>query len=816
MFKHHLKSAVRSILHRKLYSSIAAFSLAIGLTVSILILSFVRFESGFDSRHHDSERIYRLNWMTADGSRFATFMNPLSPLLATALPEIESFTRLARRQQLFTVGEVDQYQQLSMVDEDFFNFFNYPVIAGDPVAAIQDVSSAVVTEAASQQLFGDRTALGQSFTIDGTYTFRVAAIIGNNPGDSHLTSNIYVNNETLPVIWNYPAVWTNMGSDSMYHYIKLAPGVDPRQVESNVMDLVQESDAGARYSILLQPLSEIHFTPDLQNEMGMQDDITGQVKPLRQRSDLFIFSGVAALTLFIAAFNFMNLQAVQLGKRRREIGVRRVAGASGSELINQFLVETGLIAILALALALLLSEFLLPFFSAMVAGSMAADTFVTLPNVSLLAAMALGVGILAGAYPALIAARMAPHLALKGEMVKGRSRQYFRSTLIVAQFSISIGLIIASGIVNMQIDYAMQKSLGFDPENVLTIELRNNQMRGAYDVLRESLLMEPGIVSVSAGSVIPTRDLSDGMALVLAGANPDEPKPNRMVSVSEDYFTTLGMRFLGGRALSDDFATDRGASFSATNRTQTGGAVLNATAARAFGFADPAGAVGANLYSEGMFQNELYRSDFNVVGVVDDAHFQSVRSDIAPVIYLLQDARNVVVVKLADTADAAVLAAVDRIWQEQIPDYPIERGFLSDSYAAFYSGENRTFVLFIGLSTVAILIACLGLYALASFVAERRTKEISIRKVLGATVAGIARLLAWDFSRLVLLANLVAWPLAWWTMQQWLANFAYRTDIHIAIFLFAGAATFILAMVTTFQRAYSVATSNPVTALRTE
>ncbi len=816
MFSHYLKAAACSILHRKMYSSVAALSLAIGLTVSILTLSFVRFEYGFDSRHHDADRIYRLNWVTPDGSRFATFMNPMSPLLATALPEIESFTRLARRQHLFTVGEVDQYQQLSMVDDDFFSFFNYAVIAGDPVAAIQDVSSAVITEAASQQLFGGHSALGQSFTIDESHTFRVAAIIGNNAGDSHLTSNIYVNNETLPEIWNYPAVWTNMGSDSMYHYIKLAPGIDPRQVESNALDLVRQSDPGARFGILLQPLNEIHFTPDLQNEMGTQDDISGQVKPLRQRSDLLIFGGVAALTLAIAAFNFMNLQAVQLDKRRREIGVRRVAGASSGELVSQFLVETGLIAVLAFVLALLLSEFLLPLFRATVAGSMESDTFFTLSNVSFLAAMAMGVGVLAGAYPALTAARMAPNLALKGEMVKGRSRQHFRSALIVAQFSISIGLIIASGVVNMQIDYAMQKSLGFDPQNVLTIELRNNQVRGAYDLLRDRLLIESGIVSVSAGSVIPTRDLSDGTALVLAGANPDEPKPNRMVFVSEDYFTTLGMHFLAGRALSDDFATDRGLGFSATNRTQSGGAVLNATAARAFGFADPAAAVGANLYSEGMFQNELYRSNFNVVGVVDDAHFQSVRSDIAPIIYLLQDARNVIVIKLADSANASVLSAVDRIWQEQIPEYPIQRAFLSDSYSAFYSGENRTFVLFIGLSAVAILIACLGLYALASFVVERRTKEISIRKVLGATVAGIARLLAWDFSRLVLLANLVAWPLAWWAMQQWLANFAYRTDIHIAIFLFAGAATFLLAMLTTFQRAYSVATTNPVVALRSE
>lgn len=816
MFLHHLRSAVRSILHRKLYSAIAALSLAIGLAVSMLILSFVRFENGFDTQHHDSASIYRLNWRTPDGSHFATFMNPMSPLLTSALPEIESFTRLARTQHLFTVGDVDQYQQLSMVDEDFFSFFNYPVVAGDPEAAIRDISSAVITEAASQQLFGDPAAIGQSFTVDGTHSFRVAAIIGNNAGDSHLTSNIYVNNETLPVLWNYPAVWTNMGSDSMYHYVRLAADADPQAVEANAMDLVRQNDPSASFSILLQPLQEIHFTPDLQNEMDMRDDITGQVKPLRARSDILVFSGVGLLTLFIAACNFMNLQLVQVTRRRREIGIRRVAGASNSELIACFLIETSLIAGIALILALLLCEFLLPSFSAMVAGSMAASTFITLPNVMLMAVIALGIGILAGAWPALTAARMSPALALKGELVKGKTRAQFRSSLIIAQFSISIGLIIACGIVNMQIEYAMQKSLGFDPNDVVTIELRNNQMRGAYDVLRDSLLMEPGVVSVSGASIIPTRDLSDGTGLVLAGGDPSSPQALRMVMVSEDYFATLGMPLLGGRALSEDFATDHSAGFSATVQTQIGGAILNATAARAFGFADPAAAVGADLYSEGMFQGLLYRSDFNVVGVVADAHFQSVRSDIAPVIFLLQDMRNVMIVKLAADADESVLAAIDRLWQQQIPEFPIQRAFLQDSYSAFYSSENRTFALFVGLSAVAIMVACLGLYALAAFVAERRTKEISIRKVLGATVASIARLLAWDFSRLVLLANLIAWPLAWWAMQQWLANFAYRTDIHIGIFLFAGLATFVMAMATTFQRAYSVATSNPITALRTE
>lgn len=818
MFKHHLKTALRNILHRKLYSFVAASSLAIGLTVSILILAFVRFESSFDAMHFDSERTYRLNWITGGGSHFATFMNPLSPVLTSALPEIESFTRLAINDHLITVGGQDQYRNIAMVDETFFDFFNYEEVAGDPASAIADVSSAVITVAAAEQLFGTAEAMGRTFEVDGQYNFQVAAIVANNPGNSHLTSNIYVNNENLPAIWNYQAVWDNMGSDVMYHYVKLAPGVDPERAAENALAFYRDNiQPETTLDIVLQPLRDIHFTTDLQNEMGTRDDISNVVKPLRQRSDILVFSGVALLTLFIAAINFMNLQAVQLTRRTREIGIRRISGSSNSELVIQFLIETGVISLVAFSLALLLSELLFPLFSNLVAASMNSETFLTPGNVGLLAASAVVVGVLAGAYPAITATRMTSSSALRGEVIRGVDKQRFRSLLIIAQFSISIGLIIASGVVNTQINYAMKKSLGFDPAGVVTVNLPNNATRQAYDVMRDRLLAEPGIVSVSAGSVIPTRDLSDGSSMVREGGDPNEPLVARMVFVGQDYFSTLGMNLIAGRALTEDVATDQLATTTTpTSMTRIGAVVLNETAVRDAGFASAQEAIGQALYTEGQFQGRSFRSDYQVVGVVEDAHFQSIRADIAPITFFMANARNVMIVKLAQGNQLAALQAIDRVWAELVPDFPIQRDFLADSYSAFYAGESRTFSLFIGLSVVAIVIACLGLYALASFNAERRTREISIRKVLGATVSSIAGMLAWDFSRLLILANLIAWPLAWWSMNQWLANFAYRTDINIGIFLLAGIATFIIALATTFQRAYSVATRNPVHSLRTE
>ncbi|MCG8414411.1 MAG: FtsX-like permease family protein, partial [Pseudomonadales bacterium] len=593
---------------------------------------------------------------------------------------------------------------------------------------------------------------------------------------------------------------------------------DPMQVERNAEAFYSENIApGSTARIVLQPMLDIHFNTDLQNEMSTRDDITGLIKGQRQRSDIFIFSGVAVLTLVIAAFNFMNLQAVQLSRRSREIGVKRIAGSSRAQLVTQFQMETLFIALAAFLISLILCELFMPLFNTMVASTGEAESFFTPFNVSVLLVTALAVGLVAGAYPSITAARLSPSNVLRGDVVNNSAVGRFRSGLIVAQFSISIGLIVAAGIVNTQIEYAMNKSLGFDPDNIITVELPNTESRSAYPVLRDQLLQLSGVEAVSAGSVIPTRDLSDGRGWVVEGGDPSNAIPTRWIRVDDDYFETLGMEFIAGRPLSDDFPSDRTIPWSQTVTSNSGGIVLNETAFRLGGWASPAGAIGDRFITEFEFNGTELRNEATVVGIVADAHFESVRTDMAPLSFTLEaNGMNVMMVKISGEDQVNVLEQVDRIWRQQIPEYPIQRAFLSESYRAFYAGENRTFGLFVSLSAVAVAIACLGLYSLASFIAERRTKEISIRKVLGATVRSIAGMLAWDFSKLVVVANVIAWPLAWWSMQQWLSNFAYRTEVNLMIFLLAGLATFVLAMITTFQKTYNVASVNPVVALKTE
>ncbi len=816
-----LRTVWRAVTRQKLYTAISVFGLAVGLTVCILIAQFVRHEAAFESMHPGSENSYRLNWLNAStGAHFATYFNPVAPLLAQGLPEIESFSRLALNQHLVAIDGEQQYRNISFVDPGFFDLFSYSVQRGS-TAAIEDLASVVLTEAAAMELFGTRDALGEVFTVDGQYDFQVGAVVANNPSNTHLISNIYVNIENVPVLWGFPSIWDNVGSDVMYSYVRLLPGSDPLEVGQKskqylIEDLNLPPDFATAVDILLQPVKDIHLNSDLQNEMSVQDDMLGTVKPQRRPGDVLVFLGVALLTLAIAIFNFVNLQIVQSYRRAREIAVRRIIGTPPPLIASHSLLETSLLSLAAMVLALAFAYALTPLFGNMVSVPLRPVQLFAGQSLVLALFTGLLLGLIAGTYPALTSMRMNTVTALHGEFRQGAGTSRFRAGLIVIQFAISIGLMVSCAVVNKQIGYAMNKELGFDPRGVIALNMRNSQAREAYQSLHDQLLAEPNIVAVSAGSILPTQSLSDG-SLFYRGDNGTEPAlATRRISTSAAYFDVLGMDMVAGRAFSDSFGTDTMPAFGPDNPEVTGGLILNETAARAAGWANPAAAVGQEFFSAFDLGTTRIRMNYRIVGIVNDAHYGSVRTEIGPVSYTLDDFRNQLIIRLAAPASEADLARIDAIWAQNVPDFPVRRSFLADSYSAFYAGESNTFLLFMGFASIAVLIACLGLYGLASFIAQRRTREIGIRKVLGATVTSIAGLLAWDFSKLVIVANLLAWPAAWWLMQDWLTSFAYRTDIDLAAFFLAGLAAFLLALLTTFQRTYIAAVSNPVDALRVE
>lgn len=824
MYSHYLKPALRKIFHNKLYSFISILSLATAMTASILIFGFISYERSFDRMHPGSEDVYRLNWgVEAVNSRFATFYNPMSPILADAFPAITDFTRLGVREHQVKVGEDRHFLKVTLVDPGYFNLFSYPAVSGNANSAITDLGSVVLTEAAALRLFGTSEALGEIMTVDEDFDFRVGAIVENNPANSHLAGNIFINIEYIEALWQAENFWTRagfIGSDQLYHYIRVAPGTDPLRFKTDIENYIRSTLVpDYNQQVYLQALTDIHFTQDLQNEMPMVDDILGTVKPLRNSTDVMLFSTIAVLALAIAALNFMNMQGVQFTKRIREVGVRRVSGSSYNALTVQLLTETAMISLLAFVLAVPLCELLTPIFNSMLGLPAGLESVLTLPLIALLAAGAIGLGIVIGLYPAISASRVSPVAALRGEVIQGRTPAALRSFLIVLQFTISIGLIIGSITVSNQLDYALSKALGFDPRNVVKIELPTDEAGDAFPVMRSELLNLAGVVSVSAGSTIPTRSLSDGRGYIPDGGTiEDDLILTRIVSVTESYFETLGMPTVAGRAFSEVFPADMKPQLSPQNTSAEGGLILNEAAVRVTGWASPEEAVGKRLITGFQVGENIWIDNYTVVGVVADAHYSSIRREVEPVSYQLPQFfdPNVMVVKLTDGNRGEILSAIDAIWQANVPALPIQRSFLAEDYSALYAGEERTFTLFIALSSLAVLIACSGLYGLAAYVTERRTKEIGIRKVMGSGVWRIVLLLTNNFSRLVLLSNLIAWPVAYFAMNRWLENFAYRIDLTPLIFVGSGLIALCIAWVTVGGMAAKAASQRPVLALRYE
>ncbi|MCB2091263.1 MAG: ABC transporter permease [Alphaproteobacteria bacterium] len=821
MFANYLNMSFRSIVKHRLYSIINIVGLAIGLALSILIILFVTHETSFDKAVKDNDHVYRLNWESkTSGARFATFFNPLSKNIVEAYPDdVKDLTRITLSERLLSIGDEKQYQTISFVDPNFFDFFSYKAVSGSASTALSNLNNAVLTKAAAELLFPGEDAIGKNFTLDGKHDFQVTAIVSNNKSNSHQVSNIFLNMEMLPFIWNDPTFWERNFSDQLYHYVRLAPNITGDAFATKAYDYIKNNiggDFANNIAVYAQPLNDIHFNTELQNEMTVKDTVTGLSKPARQKSDITIFGFVALLTLIIATFNFINMQIAQSSNRIKEVGVRKVLGANRTQIALQFIIESTVMAMIALVGSLVIVEIFSPFFGSMLGVPLTADQIYSGGFIVGLILTAFLVGILSGLYPALFVSGILPAKAIQGRVFDGIGSSKLRAGLVILQFSIAIGLISATGVVNRQIDFALNKPLGYQPKDVIVVRLNNQEARDAYQTMHDELVSNPLVGSVSGGSIIPTEDLSDGSSFQKDGESLDFKIITRRIGVNDGYFDTLGIKIIAGRALNDNFRGDLLPNFSKENPTVEGGLILNETAAKQAGWSNPNDAIGQQVYSAFSFGGTDYRLNFNIVGIVEDAHYSSIRSEPASLSFMLTDGANVMVVKASEGNLAQTVKLVDSIWQQHVPSYPIRRSFLEEDYASFYAVEGRVFRMFIGFAGIAAMIACIGLYGLASFIAERRTKEIGIRKVLGASVLNIVTMLSWELSKLVIVANFIAWPAAWLMMNDWLSGFSYRIDMSLTPYLIAGLTAFILAYTTTSIRAWSAARINPIYSLKSE
>jgi ABC-type antimicrobial peptide transport system permease subunit len=791
MFQNYLKVTWRNIKRYKGYSSINIIGLAVGLACCILILFWVQDELSYDRFHAQTDDLYRAvteYHKTVPATHYWPVCAPLAPALKEDYPEIIKATRFTRlrRGQLVKYGEKSLLEtQICLTDPDFFEMFTFPLVQGDPSQALPNPNSLVLTEEMAIKYFGSENPMGKTLNINNEYDFTVTGIAKNVPHNTHLQFDFlipFIRIEYFEQNWAVLDNWTLSGYAT---YVQIQKDTSLQELNHKIKDYIQKHAAESKDLLYLQPLKDIHL---YSSHILFGIEGQGNIKYV------YIFSVVAFFVLIIACINFMNLATARSSNRAKEVGLRKVVGARRPQLIGQFFCESVLMALLSLILAVVLVELFLPAFRNL-SGKPLDSGFSGNINILLaIVVMTLVTGFLSGTYPALFLSSLRPAKVLKGRL-KTEGRGYlFRKILVVSQFSLSILLIICTVLVSNQVDYMRNRKLGLDKEQVVYIPIRS-ELAEKYDPLKIELLKSAGIRNVAASSNIPTY----GVILTLdyiswEGKDPDDIKVLHVTSTGYDFIETLNMEIIEGRSFSEEHPSDENA------------VVINETARKIIGMENP---VGKKLM--------LRDTELPIIGIVKDYHFRSLHSEIEPLL-LVNDPSlyRFILIKLESRDIPTTLASIESTWMAFFPDTPFEYHFLDEAYGKLYRTEQRMGTLFNYFTGLAIVISCLGLFGLASFMAEKRTKEIGIRKVLGASVSGVVILLNREFIKWVLIANVVAWPVAYYAMSKWLQGFAYRTNMGIWIFALAALAAFAIAVVTVSFQSIKAALANPADSLRYE
>jgi putative ABC transport system permease protein len=797
LLKNYLKVAFRNLVRHKAFSFINLLGLSIGMACCILILLYVRSELSYDRGHANADRIWRVTreWLNEDGVsnlHLGHVAPPIGPLLAGDFSDIREMVRIQSSGSML-VSYLDRHfleERVIFADDNIFKVFTFPLLKGDPDTALKNPYTVVITERTAKKYFGDADPVGKTLRFNQRLDATVTGIVTEAPPNSHFHFDLIGSLNTLKEIYGRRE-FENWGSNNYATYLLMPPGYPIERLQAqfpSFLDRHLRTDAHKRNRLHLQRLTDIHLRSHLDSEIEANSDI----------AYVYIFSAIALFILLIACVNFMNLSTARSSIRAREVGLRKVVGADRGQLIRQFIGESLLLAFMALALSLILVFIARPAFSVFVARDLSLN-FVRSPELLAgLVGIALVVGVAAGSYPAFLLSSLRPVSVLKGSKGSASHGAGFRTVLVVSQFAISIILIVCVGVVSKQLQYTRNKRLGFDKERIVVLAM-DEAMRGRYDAIRERLLAYPGIIDAAGSRRVPSGRLLDSSeARIISGAS-SQPVNFRVAFVCADYafIDTYRMEMAAGRNFSRDYSTDAKEAF-----------ILNETAVRALSWT-PEQAVGkAFVYS---------KRQGKVIGVVKDFHFESLHQEISPLVLFIQpsDYRQISV-RIRPDGIPATLEFLRQRWAEWRPNFPFEYSFIDERFGDLYRSEEKLGKVFSGFSLLAVLIASLGLYGLASFSAEKRTKEISIRKVLGATVPGLVFMMSRDFTKWVLAANLIAWPVAYYAMRQWLQGFAYRVSPGIGQFLLAGLAAFLIALLTVSFQAAKASLSNPVDALRFE
>ena len=788
MVKNYLKITLRTLRKHKGYAFINVSGLAVGMACCLLILLFVRHELSYDRFHENAERIYRVLREDSTGAnldRGATLIGLLAPRLKETFPGVEQTVRMHAERAVIQQGNTFfEEDNFFWCDSTVFEVFSFALERGDPATALARPNTIVLTPAMAQKYFGDADPMGQTLVLDSRHTLEVTGVAAPLPSTSHLQFDFLASMATLGEMKN-PWAGENQG----WTYVLLAEGQSAEaleaQINASVGDLVWWFIVENFYvAYRLQPLPDIHLHSREYRGVGEVGDI----------GSVYLFSMIALLVLLIACINYMNLATARSTHRAREVGMRKTLGAGRRQLVVQFMSESILMSLLALVGAVMLVELTLPFFNDLTGKTLVVDYAHDADMLAFFLGTALVTGLLSGTYPAFFLSRYNPIRVLKGLRDRG-GQAALRKGLVVVQVGITVALLIGTVVIYNQMRYIQNKHLGFDTEQVISIRTRGLQTD--VETFKQAVLDLPGVTRVSASSGIPI----NGGWMSNSEINGQKVTTSRFL-VDEDYVETMGLEIVVGR----DFAAER-----PTDRTHA--LLVNETMVTLQGWNDPLeqtlplgeDSTGAPL-------------EASIIGVVRDFHTGSLHNPILPA--LLDPRKNsnarTVLVRLRPDDIPGTLAELEATWQRFVPDHPLSYFFVDDVVEALYRADQRFGKTFAAFTLLAILIAGLGLFGLAAFTAEQRTKEIGIRKVLGATVSNITFLLSKDFARLIILAIVLAVPVAYLTMARWLENFAYHIDLSAGTFLLAGALALLAALLAVSYQAVKAALADPVKSLRYE
>ena len=785
MIKNFIKIALRNIKKHKGYSFINITGLAAGMACCLLITIWVLDELSYDRFHENSQNLYRVE-ENQDYSGREYHVNvtpyPLAPVLKDEVPEIEEATRYVYAGgKLLRYGEKVFFENnIRAVDPSFLNMFAFPLIQGSIDSALESSYSIVISKEMNEKYFGSEDSLGKTISINNQYDFLVTGVLDTLPHNSILQFDFLIPYEFLKATKD---TVESFGTNSIQTFVRLQDNVTEIQVNDKIREFLKTRMPQTNTTLLLMPFTRIH----LHAYFGWERD-PGAIRYV------YIFSIIAMFVLIIACINFMNLSTARSANRAKEVGLRKVVGAQKHHLIRQFYGESVVYAFIALVIAIIFVSILLPIFSNLAGKELTWSVAGIGPLLLGLIVLTIFTGVIAGSYPALFLSTFQPVKVLRGGLKSGAASSTFRRVLVVVQFSLSILLIIGTTIIYKQLNYMKQKSLGWDKEQLLYVVMRGD-IGDSYEALKAELTKDSRILGVTASSHIPTNIGSNSGGADWEGKDPELNVLISTSSVDFDYIETLKIELAEGRSFSKEFPTDTTTSF-----------IVNEEVAKIM---EKETVVGERFNFQGR--------NGTIVGVMKNFHFQSVRSTIEPLaVAIFPEYFQVILIRFAAGDLTASTRYLEDTWSRIVPNYPLEFTFMDERVDLIYRTEERIGTLLKYFAILAVLIACLGLFGLASFTAEQRTKEIGIRKILGASAPKITLMLCKEFFILVLVSNVVAIPAAYFLMKNWLQSYAYRTTLNTVVFLAAMAGALTIALITVSFQAVRAALANPADSLRYE